>query len=49
MKEKLNEATMMCGVTALTEAWDEVSFEELEERLELDSCSKFTCDEHWRG
>ena len=44
MKNDLNKTTVISGVTVITESWDEVSFEELEERLELDKCTKFNCN-----
>jgi|GEM_PF-2353745 hypothetical protein len=43
MDKKLESVKTADNVTPVTEAWDEVSFEELEERLELGSCGKNSC------
>ncbi|MGP1455042.1 MAG: hypothetical protein ACTTJ7_04675 [Treponema sp.] len=43
MDEKLESVKAACGITPLTEAWDEVTFEELEERLGFENCGKFGC------
>ena len=38
MDKKLESVQTVDGIMPITESWDAVSFEELEERLELQDC-----------
>ena len=46
MDKKLESVQTVDGIMPITESWDAVSFEELEERLELEDCGKFSCNQY---
>jgi len=45
MDKKWESVQVADSTIPVTEAWDEISFEELEERLELDGC-KMHCNKN---